>query len=86
MNRVTVLQAASGLAQYLVQQGFTGRKVVIGFDARYNSDVFADDTARAMSGAGLAPIVFSHVVPTPVLALSLIHILRCTRSIRLSTW
>ena len=71
MNRVTVLQAASGLAQYLVQQGFVGQKVVIGFDARYNSDVFAKDTALVMSGAGLEPIVFSHVVPTPVLAFAI---------------
>ena len=71
MNRVTVLQAASGLAQYLVQQGFVGKKVVIGFDARYNSDVFANDTALVLSGAGLVPIVFSHVVPTPVLAFAI---------------
>jgi len=71
MNRVTVLQAASGLAQYLVQQGFVGKKVVIGFDARYNSDVFAKDTALVMSGAGLEPIVFTHVVPTPVLAFAI---------------
>jgi len=71
MNRVTVLQAASGLAQYLVQQGFVGKKIVIGFDARYNSDVFAKDTALVMSGAGLEPIVFSHVVPTPVLAFAI---------------
>jgi phosphomannomutase len=77
MNRVTVLQAASGLAQYLVQQGFAGKKVVIGFDARYNSDVFADDTARVMSGAGLEPIVFSHVVPTPVLAFAIRHLGAC---------
>ena len=77
MNRVTVLQAASGLAQYLVQQGFTGRKVVIGFDARYNSDVFADDTARVMSGAGLEPVIFSHVVPTPVLAFAIRHLGAC---------
>ena len=77
MNRVTVLQAASGLAQYLVHQGFTGRKVVIGFDARYNSDVFAADTARVMSGAGLEPIVFSHVVPTPVLAFAIRHLEAC---------
>jgi phosphomannomutase len=77
MNRVTVLQAASGLAQYLVQQGFAGRKVVIGFDARYNSDVFAADTARVMSGAGLEPIVFSHVVPTPVLAFAIRHLDAC---------
>lgn len=77
MNRVTVLQAASGLAQYLVQQGSSGQKVVIGFDARYNSDVFADDTARVMSGAGLEPIIFSHVVPTPVLAFAIRHLGAC---------
>jgi phosphomannomutase len=77
MNRVTVLQAASGLAQFLVQQGFSGKKVVIGFDARYNSDVFAEDTARVMSGAGLEPIVFSHVVPTPVLAFAIRHLDAC---------
>ena len=77
MNRVTVLQAASGLAQYLVQQGFSGRKVVIGFDARYNSDVFADDTARVMSGAGLEPVIFAHVVPTPVLAFAIRHLGAC---------
>lgn len=73
MNRVSVLRAASGLAQFLVQQGFTGQKVVIGFDARYNSEVFAKDTALVMSGAGLQPIVFSHVVPTPVLAFAIRH-------------
>ena len=77
MNRVTVLQAASGLAQYLVQQGFVGKKVVIGFDARYNSDVFAKDTASVMSGAGLEPIVFSHVVPTPVLAFAIRQLDAC---------
>ena len=77
MNRVTVLQAASGLARYLVQQGFSNQKVVIGFDARYNSDVFAADTARVMSGAGLEPIVFSHVVPTPVLAFAIRHLDAC---------
>jgi phosphomannomutase len=77
MNRVTVLQAASGLAQHLVRQGFTGKKVVIGFDARYNSDVFANDTARVMSGAGLEPLVFSHVVPTPALAFAIRHLDAC---------
>lgn len=73
MNRVSVLRAASGLAQYLVQQGFVGQRVVIGFDARHNSKVFAKDTAMVMSGAGLKPIVFSHVVPTPVLAFAIRH-------------
>ena len=77
MNRVTVLQAASGLAQLLVQQGFAGKKVVIGFDARYNSDIFANDTARVMSGAGLEPLIFPHVVPTPVLAFAIRQLDAC---------
>jgi phosphomannomutase len=77
MNRITVLQAASGLAKYLVQQGFVGKKVVIGFDARYNSDVFAKDTALVMSGAGLEPVVFSNVVPTPVLAFAIRQLDAC---------
>lgn len=77
MNRVTVLQAAAGLAQYLIENGFAGRKVVIGFDARYNSDVFANDTAHVMSGAGLDPVIFSHVVPTPVLAFAIRHLDAC---------
>ena len=73
MNRITVLKAASGLAQYLVNQDLVGKKVVIGFDARHNSEVFAQDTARVLSGAGFEPIIFSHVVPTPVLAFAIRH-------------
>jgi len=77
MNRVTVLQAAAGLAKYLLANGEVGQPVVIGFDARYNSDVFANDTAQVMAGAGLKPIIFSHVVPTPVLAYSISQLGAC---------
>ena len=77
MNRVTVLQAAAGLAKYLVANGELGRPVVIGFDARYNSEVFATDTAQVMAGQGLKPIIFSHVIPTPVLAYSISHLEAC---------
>jgi phosphomannomutase len=77
MNRVTVLQAAAGLAKYLVANGDIGRPVVIGFDARYNSEVFATDTAQVMAGYGLKPIIFNHVIPTPVLAYSITHLAAC---------
>ena len=77
MNRVTVLQAAAGLAKYLVSNGCVGPSIVIGFDARYNSEVFATDTAQVMAGAGLKPIIFSHVVPTPVLAYSISQLGAC---------
>lgn len=69
MNRVLVLQAAAGLAAYLTARG--GGSVVIGYDARHNSDVFARDTAAVMSGAGIAAMVLPEPLPTPVLAFAI---------------
>jgi len=77
MNRVTVLQAAAGLAEYLLEQGHAGEQVVIGCDARHNSDAFARDTAAVLAGAGLVPVLFSHVVPTPVLAFAIRKLSAC---------
>lgn len=69
MNRVVVARAAAGLAAYLVANG--GRGVVVGYDARRNSDVFAHDTARIMAGAGIAAMVLPTALPTPVLAFAI---------------
>ncbi|MFD7074686.1 phospho-sugar mutase [Nocardioides sp. NPDC059952] len=67
MNRVVVIKAAAGLARYLLATGAQG-PVVIGYDARHNSDVFAQDTAQVMTGAGLHALVMPRSLPTPVLA------------------
>jgi len=69
MNRAVVIRAAAGLAAYLKQHGAgADDSVVIGYDARHNSDVFALDTARVMTGAGLRALVLPRPLPTPVLA------------------
>lgn len=69
MNRVVVIRAATGLASYLMDNGAAaGSPVVIGYDARHNSDVFAQDTAEVMSGAGLTPLLMPRPLPTPLLA------------------
>jgi len=69
MNRIVVARAAAGLATYLVANG--GTSVVIGYDARRNSDVFARDTARIMSGTGITAMVLPSALPTPVLAFAI---------------
>ena len=70
MNRVVVTRAAAGLAAYLRDQGATGG-VVIGYDARHNSDVFARDTAEVMTGAGFTAHVMPRPLPTPLLAFAI---------------
>ena len=72
MNRVVVTRAAAGLAAYLRARG--GHAIVIGYDARHNSDVFAHDTAEVMAGAGIAAMVLPHPLPTPVLAFAIRHL------------
>jgi phosphomannomutase len=71
MNRVVVLRAAAGLAAYLRDQGHAGGSVVIGYDARHNSDVFARDTAEVMTGAGFTAWVMPRALPTPLLAFAI---------------
>ncbi len=71
MNRVVVTRAAAGLAAYLTDTGHAGGSVVIGFDARHNSDVFARDTAEIMTGAGFKALVMPRTLPTPLLAFAI---------------
>jgi phosphomannomutase len=72
MNRVVVTRAAAGLAAYLKDQGAVrDASVVIGYDARHNSDVFARDTAEVMTGAGLRALVLPRPLPTPLLAFAI---------------
>ncbi|PYY60100.1 phospho-sugar mutase [Curtobacterium sp. MCSS17_011] len=73
MNRVVVTQAAAGLARFLID---TGRScsVVIGYDGRVNSDVFARDSAEVMRGLGLEVTLLPSALPTPVLAFAVRHL------------
>jgi hypothetical protein len=66
MNRAVVIRAAAGLTAYLKTldpEPF----VVVGYDARTNSDVFAHDTCAVVVGMGGQASVLPHPLPTPVL-------------------
>ena len=73
MNRVLVTQAAAGLAAYLLHRE-PSPSVVIGYDARTNSEVFARDTAVIMAGAGVRTTLLPRHLPTPVLAFAVRHL------------
>ena len=64
MNRVLVAQAAAGIGRYLRP----GASVVIGFDGRINSEVFARDSAEILSGMGLTVYLLDEICPTPLIS------------------
>ncbi|WP_431802244.1 phospho-sugar mutase [Microbacterium sp. bgisy203] len=76
MNRVLVSQAAAGFAAYLREKAEPGETplVVIGYDGRRNSDVFAEDSAEIFAGAGLRAVLLPRLLPTPVLAFAVRHL------------
>lgn len=67
MNRVVVMRTAAGLAEWL-RRHHDAPSVVIGFDARHQSNEFATDAAEVLAGAGIAVTVLDSAGPTPVLA------------------
>lgn len=74
MNRVVVAQAARGLADFLRSRDDTAPSVVIGYDARINSDVYARDTAELMQAAGVRATLLPRALPTPVTAFAVRHL------------
>ena len=74
MNQVVVGQTALAIAEFLLanRSAYLDPKgelsVVIGYDGRVNSDVFAKLTAEIFAGKGLTALLFDEMVPTPVAA------------------
>ena len=73
MNRVVVRRAAAGFAAFLadaVGEAAPGTRprAVVGYDARYNSDIFARETAAIFTAAGIETFLMPSALPTPLLA------------------
>ena len=73
MNRSMVIRAAAGLTAYL-RESSPEPLVVVGFDARHSSDVFARDTAAVVVAAGGRAMVLPRPLPTPLLAFAIRHL------------
>jgi phosphomannomutase len=73
MNIATVTATTAALARWLLSRdpGAAESGVVVGFDARYRSDLFAAQTARVLAGAGIRVHVLPGREPTPFLAYSI---------------
>ncbi len=81
MNRVVVRRAAAGLADFLLSavgesSPGTRPRAVVGYDARRNSDIFAEETAAIFTAAGIETFLMPAALPTPLLAFA-VRALEC---------
>jgi phosphomannomutase len=76
MNRLVAGRVAAGLARYIAASdpAAAAAGIVIGYDGRAKSDLFAADVARILSRAGVSVSMLPGPLPTPVLAFSVRHL------------
>lgn len=72
-----VRRAAQGFASYLIEKGFAGRWVVVGYDKRFHSENFAVAVAEVLVGNGLNVYLTDGATPTPVIAFAVVDKKAC---------
>ena len=78
LNPQTVAKAALGLARHL-KKGV----VVIGYDNRHNSRLFAEISARVLLASNIKTLVFNEIRPSPYLSFVIRH-LQCDAGIMIT--
>ncbi len=72
MNPLIVKNSTQGLANYIKKTYKSGEKsVVIAYDSRNYSDLFALEAAKVLTGNGIKTYLFSSLRPTPELSFAL---------------
>ncbi|MBA3394327.1 MAG: phospho-sugar mutase [Deltaproteobacteria bacterium] len=79
MNRVLVRKVSAGLGAYVLANVPDAKRlgVLIGHDARRNSRVFSEDTARVLGGLGIKVFLAHRPWPTPTTAWAVVEKRAC---------
>lgn len=71
MNKYTVAQATHGLAELIKKERRESDGVVIAYDCRNNSPIFAQTAASVLAANGIKTYIFDELRPTPELSFAL---------------
>ena len=76
MNVYTVAHATQGMAEMIALEGGNAKErgVVIAYDSRNNSELFARTAASVLSANGIKAYLFDGVRPTPELSFAIRHL------------
>ncbi len=83
MNVYTVAQATQGLATLIHKEGRAADGVVIAYDCRNNSELYAHVSAEVLAAAGIPTYIFDALRPTPELSFALRQ-LKCVAVINIT--
>ena len=73
INNYVIRRATRGLAVYL-RRSCEDPSVVIAYDSRRNSRLFAEETAAVLQEYGIRTFLFSDLAPVPLLSFSVRHL------------
>ncbi|ESO94178.1 hypothetical protein LOTGIDRAFT_189430 [Lottia gigantea] len=75
LNDLTIIQATQGLTKHLLASCAGAKKmgVVVGFDARYNSQRWSELTAAVLISQGVPVFLYSRICPTPYVPFAVKH-------------
>jgi len=72
-----VQRAAQGFASYLLEKGYKGNWVIVGYDKRFHSENFAATVAEVLAGNGLNVYLTDGATPTPVISYAVVDKKAC---------
>lgn len=82
MNEYVVAKASQGLANYLIEN-YQEASVVIGYDSRINSDVFAKAAAGVFAANGLKVFIWPELLPVPTVSYA-VRVLRASAGVMIT--
>ena len=74
MNIYTIRRANYGYAKYILMNKMPKKSVVIAYDCRRNSLLFAKESAKVLASFGIKVYLFDKITPTPELSFAVRHL------------
>ncbi|MGA2112077.1 MAG: phosphoglucomutase/phosphomannomutase family protein [Anaerolineales bacterium] len=69
----SVRRCTQGFASFLLKRGYAGKRVVVGYDRRFDSEHFAACAAEVLAANGLNVLLTQTATPTPAIAYAVVH-------------
>jgi len=70
---LSLKRCTQGFANYLIEKGFAGEWVIVGYDRRFHSENFAVSAAEVLAGNGMRVYLTQEATPTPAISYAAVN-------------